>query len=151
MYLTLFNPVDYNLPDSSVHEILWARILEWVAISSSRGSSPLRDWTWVSRIAGRFFTVQATREALVFISLPIFSNSPYDFFFDPLAIWVYRLSSTCFWIMHLFENFCRYSQNTQSSLMPLCLYTCTCSLSGKPTVVIPPEARSSDITYFMTT
>ena len=40
---------------SSVHGILQARILEWVAISSSRGSSQPRDWTWISRIAGRFF------------------------------------------------------------------------------------------------
>ena len=39
--------------------ILQARILEWFAISSSRGSSPPRDQTWVSRIAGRFFTTEA--------------------------------------------------------------------------------------------
>ena len=38
-------------------------LLEWVAISFSRGSSQPRDWTWVSRIAGRFFTDWATREA----------------------------------------------------------------------------------------
>ena len=41
--LTLCNPVDYNLPGSSVHGISQARILEWVAISSSRGSSPPRN------------------------------------------------------------------------------------------------------------
>ena len=51
-------------PGSSVHGILQARILEWVAMSFSRGSSWPRDWTWVSCIAGRVFTVQATREAL---------------------------------------------------------------------------------------
>ena len=44
-------------------EILQARILEWVAMPSSRGSSQARDGTQVSRIAGRFFTVGATREA----------------------------------------------------------------------------------------
>ena len=49
-------------PGSSVHEIPQARILEWVAIPFSRGSSPPRDQTWVSRIAGRFFTIWATRE-----------------------------------------------------------------------------------------
>ena len=43
--------------------ILQARILEWVAIPFSRGSSQSRDRTWVSCIAGRFFTVWATREA----------------------------------------------------------------------------------------
>ena len=40
----------------SVHGILWARILEWVAISFSRVSSWPSDWTWVSCFAGRFFT-----------------------------------------------------------------------------------------------
>ena len=43
--------------------ILQARILEWVAMPSSRGYSQPRDWTQVSRIAGRFFTNWATREA----------------------------------------------------------------------------------------
>ena len=52
-----------NLPDSSVHGILQARVLEWVAISFSRGSSRPRDWTWVSRLAGRRFNLWATREA----------------------------------------------------------------------------------------
>ena len=40
---------------SSVHGILQARILEWVAIFFSRGSSQPRGWTWISHIAGRFF------------------------------------------------------------------------------------------------
>ena len=43
--------------------ILQARILEWVAIHFSRGSSQPRDQTQVSQIASRFFTVWATREA----------------------------------------------------------------------------------------
>ena len=60
---TLCDPMDNSLPGSSVHGILQARILEWVAISSSRGSSWPRHRTWVSCIAGRFFTVWATREA----------------------------------------------------------------------------------------
>ena len=53
---TLCNPMDSSKPDSSVHGILQARILEWVAMLSSRGSSWPMDWTWVSCIAGRFFT-----------------------------------------------------------------------------------------------
>ena len=57
-------PMDYSLPGSSVHGIFQARVLEWVAISFSRGSSQPRDWTHVSHIAGRLFTVWATREAL---------------------------------------------------------------------------------------
>ena len=54
---TLCDPMDCSLPDSSVHGILQARILEWVAIPFSRASSQPRDQTWVSCIAGRFFTV----------------------------------------------------------------------------------------------
>ena len=46
--LTLCNPMDCSLPGSSVHRILQAKILEWVAISFSRASSQPRDWTWVS-------------------------------------------------------------------------------------------------------
>ena len=56
--------MDYNLPGSSVHGIFQARVLEWGAISISRGSSWPRDQTQVSHIAGRRFTVWATREAL---------------------------------------------------------------------------------------
>jgi len=58
------DPMDYSLPGSSVHGILQARVLEWVAISFSRGSFWPRDWTWVSCIAGRFFTNWTTREAI---------------------------------------------------------------------------------------
>ena len=51
-----------SLPRSSVHGIFQARVLEWVAMSFSRGSSWPRDWTWVFCIVGRRFTVWATRE-----------------------------------------------------------------------------------------
>ena len=54
--------MDYSPPGSSVYGILQAKILEWVAIPFSRGSSQLRDQTHISRIAGRFFTIWATRE-----------------------------------------------------------------------------------------
>ena len=57
------NLMDCSQPGSSVHGILQARTLEWVALPSSRGSSPVRDWMWVSCIAGGFFTIWATREA----------------------------------------------------------------------------------------
>ena len=49
--------------DYTVHGILQARLLEWVAISFSKGSSQPRDQTQVSRIAGGFFTSWATRKA----------------------------------------------------------------------------------------
>ena len=55
---TLCNPVDYSLPGSSVHAILQTRILEWVAISYSRGSSRPSGQTWVFCVAGRFFTTE---------------------------------------------------------------------------------------------
>ena len=61
-YLTLCNPMDCSPPGSSVHRILQARILEWVSISSSRGSSWPRKWTWVSHLAGIFFVAWATWE-----------------------------------------------------------------------------------------
>ena len=62
--LTLCKQMDCSPPGSSVHEIFQARILEWVAISFSRGSSQPRDQTQVFCTAGRFFTNWATREAL---------------------------------------------------------------------------------------
>ena len=51
--------------------ILQARILEWVALPFSRGSSQPRDQTQVSCIAGRFFTVWATREALMILDFSL--------------------------------------------------------------------------------
>ena len=57
--------VDYSPPASSVHGILQARILEWVAMPSSRESSRPRDQTQVSCITGRWFTNWAMREALM--------------------------------------------------------------------------------------
>ena len=58
----LCDPMDCSPPGSSVQGILQARVLEWVAISFSRRSSWSRDWTHISCIAGRFFTVWATKE-----------------------------------------------------------------------------------------
>ena len=60
--LTLCDPKDCNPSSSSVHGILHVRILEWVAIPFSRGSSCTRDWTQVSCTAGRFLTIWATRD-----------------------------------------------------------------------------------------
>ena len=63
---TLCDPMDYSPPSYSVHGILQARILQWVAIPSSRGSSQPGDWTQstcISCITGGFFTHWATWEA----------------------------------------------------------------------------------------
>ena len=61
--LSVCDPMGCSLPGSSVHGILQARILVWVAIPFSRESSQPRVQTQVSCIAGRFFTIWAIREA----------------------------------------------------------------------------------------
>ena len=63
MSYSFCDPMDCNPPGSSVHGILQARILEWVAYPFSRGLSQPRNWTRVSCIAGRFFTMWTTKEA----------------------------------------------------------------------------------------
>ena len=59
----LCNPMGRSLLAPLSMGILQARILKWVAILSSKGSSQPRDWTQVSLIAGRFFTIWANRKA----------------------------------------------------------------------------------------
>ena len=68
--------MDCSPPGSSVHGIFQARALEWVAISFSRGSSQPRDRTRVSHIAGRRFTVWATREAHFNFTLYVLPHPP---------------------------------------------------------------------------
>ena len=65
---TLWDPMDCSPPGSSIHGIFYAGVLERVAISFSRGSSWPRDWTWVSRIVSRGFTICATRESWMNVS-----------------------------------------------------------------------------------
>ena len=57
------DPMDSSPPGFSVHGILQARILEWVAFPFSRGASQPRDQTWVPCTAGSFFTIWVTEEA----------------------------------------------------------------------------------------
>ena len=63
--LTLCDPMDYSPSGSSAHGVLQGRILEWVAIPCSRGSSRPRDGTQVSCTAGRLFPVWATRVSII--------------------------------------------------------------------------------------
>ena len=65
--LTLCDPIDCSPPDSSVHRISQAKILEWTAIPFSRRSSLPRDWTWVSHIAGRFFTTEPPENSMSYL------------------------------------------------------------------------------------
>ena len=58
--LTLHDPMDCSLPGASVHGILLAKVLKWVAMPSSRGSSPQGDQIPVSCVAVEFFTGRAT-------------------------------------------------------------------------------------------
>ena len=67
-YLTLWHPVDCSPPGSTVHEISQARILEWVAIFSSRGSS--RDGTCASCVAGRLFRTSVTLRSSLSLTTP---------------------------------------------------------------------------------
>ena len=69
--------MDCSPPGSSVHGILQARILEWVVIPFSRGSSWPRDWTLVSCIAGRVFTIWAAREAQHMLKCRIIKKKEY--------------------------------------------------------------------------
>ena len=81
---TLCDPMDYSPLGSSVHGILQARMLEWVVISFSRGSSWPRDQTWVSCIAGGLFAIWATRESCY---------SPKKF---PMVAWYPRIKHKVF-------------------------------------------------------
>ena len=90
---TLCHPMDCRPPGSSVRGFFQARMPEWIAISFSRGCSWPRDWTQVSSLAGRLFTICVTREAQWFINFYIndtglcipccvtFFTQPHFFFF----------------------------------------------------------------------
>ena len=76
---TLSDPMDCSLSGFPIHGIFQARVLEWIAISFSRGSSRPRGQTWVSHIAGRRFTIWATSAWVTVIlvaSLPPISSLP---------------------------------------------------------------------------
>ena len=103
--LVLCDPMDCNLPGSSVHGILQASVLEWVAIFFSRRSSWPRDQTQVSCIAGRFFIIWATREAeecwwtIPFMWLSKMSLHPLPSYYP------YKFSSHTAWQLPSFPSF----------------------------------------------
>ena len=61
--LILCDPTNHSPPGSSVHGILQARLLEWIAIPLLQGTYKPRNWTWSSCIKGRFFAMWTAREA----------------------------------------------------------------------------------------
>ena len=82
--LTLCDSMDYSLPSSSVHGIIQARKLEWVAISCSRGSSQPRDRTHNSCLAGGFFTTEPPGVLINIYSICIISSCGYVQFVFPI-------------------------------------------------------------------
>ena len=92
--LTLCDALDYSPPGSSVHGILQARILEWVAIPFSRGSSWPRDQTQVSHIAGKFFTVWAVGKCHLALCFYITPGKYTDFNLNCLSCPRDRISRT---------------------------------------------------------
>ena len=85
--LTLCDPMDSSLLVSFVHGIPQTRILEWIAIPFSRGPPQPRDQTWFSGIAGRFFTIWASRR----VQLSWFSRYVTGYFWTLFCL----LSSSC--------------------------------------------------------
>ena len=77
--LTLCNSRDYSPPDSSFLGILQTRILEWVAMPSSRGSSPAKDWTCVSCLLHWLAGHRASLIAQLAKNLPAMQETPVPF------------------------------------------------------------------------
>ena len=88
--LTLCNPMDYSPLGSSVHDILQARILEWVAISFSKGSCWPRDRIHIACIAGRFLPL--CHQGSPILTLPSKENK-----------WMFRLSVILFYLFIYFR------------------------------------------------
>ena len=102
---TLCNPMDCSPPGSSVHGISQARIMEWVSISSPRGSSWPRDWTHISCIDRQILFHWATRESLLLkltdytsFSLPYLDY--YSFFWPLWPSPPFKMSSLIKWLPH---------------------------------------------------
>ena len=100
---TLCDPVVCSLPGFSVHGILQARILEWVAISFSRGSSRPRDRTQVSHIGDRCFNLWATREVTISVRWYVnyFLLTVYKCTFNKQHVHFY-------WFLSNFSMFCLF-------------------------------------------
>ena len=96
-YPTLCNTMDCSLAVSAVHGILQARILGWVAISFSRGSSRRWNWTWVSCVVGRWFTNWAMK--LLLNLMAFFCNFPATCDYSDFSATL-EVSSLIMWIVN---------------------------------------------------
>ena len=135
---SLGNQMEFSPPGSSVHGILQARILEWVAISSSQGSSQSRDQTWVSLIAGRFFTIWCTKElpgrALVEVTVHK-QNVPSlaRCILDVGISWSWELGpARLILLVYVGQAGEPRDYNSQRSLLPAWIYHPELSLTGAP-------------------
>ena len=109
---TLCNPMDCSPPGSCVHGILQARILEWIAIPFSSRSFQPRDWSGVSCIAGRFFTIWDIREAFSFrdsndrkIKLAGVVFLPLMLSFSTLEVWLHSFFMPSMFLFNTFTLF----------------------------------------------
>ena len=112
---TLCDPMDCSPPGFSVYQISQANLLEWVAISFSRGSITPRDWTWVFCIACRFFTGWSTRETLLYIitlNLFIYIECFPFLVFGVKFIW----HKTCYGILLKFSFFFNLAEQKYNSM-----------------------------------
>ena len=147
--------MDCSLPGFSIHGILQARVLEWVAISFSKGSSQPRDRTQVSHTAGRCCTIWATREAL-------FQHEIFDIkFYSPQFFIPSVHDAFCFWFQnatHFCLLFCILASTTfalvpdpsshQSSYKNLCLFPCLLPISVWATFCVEYFHHNSIAYYF---
>ena len=132
--------MDCSPPGSSVHGILQARILEWIAISFSRGSSRPRNRTWVSSIGGKLFVIWASRETTIHhrVSGNLFSGAcgvsgpwtAYSTAFQSLfTSWNLKTSELCPCVYYLF---CWNLTLLHFSASCLCVCVCVKSLQLCP-------------------
>ena len=118
--------MDCSLPSSSVHGILQARILEWVAISSSRGSSCPKDLTQISCIAGRFFPAEPAGIVLQtgnIFTVDYIAIGVYCYWLNLKVEWAY-----CCWLYSC-KCLCKWSnqyRNGGSGSGPIILFPCSC-------------------------
>ena len=105
--LTLCDPMDCSPLGSSVHGILQARIMEWAAMPSSRGSSWLRDQTCVSCFAGRLFTTEPPGKPSAMLKTKIFIKQNIFISLVPK----YELSMFFVWCIFLRKYWCAWLES----------------------------------------